>query len=55
MATGSDVRTNARRLGISTNPCRGYIKAILAKLGAHSQLEAVITATRHGLLPPRRH
>jgi DNA-binding CsgD family transcriptional regulator len=54
MATGSDVRTNARRLGISTQTCRGYTKSVLAKLGAHSQLEAVVTAARQGLLPPQQ-
>jgi DNA-binding NarL/FixJ family response regulator len=51
MARGCDVRTNANRLGMSTHTCRGHIKAILAKLGAHSQLEAVAVATRLGLLP----
>lgn len=50
MASGSDVRTNAKVLGISTSTCRGYTKSILAKLGAHSQLEAVVTATQRGLL-----
>ncbi|MGJ9403764.1 response regulator [Arthrobacter sp. KK5.5] len=51
MAGGGDVRTNAARLGISTHTCRGYIKAIHSKLGVHSQLEAVVTASRMGLLP----
>jgi DNA-binding NarL/FixJ family response regulator len=50
MATGSDVRTNARALGISESTCRGHVKAILSKLNAHSQLEAVAIATRRGLL-----
>jgi DNA-binding NarL/FixJ family response regulator len=54
MAAGHDVRTNAHTLGISTSTCRGYTKSILAKLGAHSQLEAVVTATRQGLLSPRQ-
>lgn len=53
MATGKDVRGNAKALGISLNTCRGYVKSILAKLGAHSQLEAVVTATRMGLLVGR--
>ncbi|TFD07683.1 MULTISPECIES: response regulator transcription factor [unclassified Cryobacterium] len=51
MGEGSDVRANARVLGISENTCRGYVKAILGKLGAHSQLEAVVIATRLGLVP----
>jgi DNA-binding CsgD family transcriptional regulator len=50
MADGNDVRTNARLLGITESTCRGHVKAILAKLDAHSQLEAVATANRHGLL-----
>jgi DNA-binding NarL/FixJ family response regulator len=54
MAAGHDVRTNARTLGISTSTCRGHTKAILAKLGVHSQLEAVAAATRQGLLAPRQ-
>lgn len=40
----------ALELGISTNTCRGYIKALLWKLGAHSQLEAVAIARRRGLV-----
>ncbi|GAA0450379.1 DNA-binding response regulator [Actinoplanes capillaceus] len=52
MAAGLDARTVARRLGISVHTCRGYQKAVLAKLGAHSQLEAVAIATRRGLLRP---
>jgi DNA-binding NarL/FixJ family response regulator len=36
----------ARNLGISLNTCRGHIKSILAKMGAHSQLE-VVTAASH--------
>lgn len=50
MATGNDVRTNAGILGISESTCRGHVKSILSKLHAHSQLEAVATATRRGLL-----
>jgi len=54
MAQGHDVQTNARTLGISQNTCRGYVKSILAKLNAHSQLEAVVTATRLNLLTAER-
>ncbi|MCU1424970.1 MAG: hypothetical protein JWM51_1261 [Microbacteriaceae bacterium] len=50
MADGNDVRTNARLLGITESTCRGHVKAILAKLDAHSQLEAVANASRLGLL-----
>lgn len=51
MAAGHDVRANARLLGISENTCRGYVKAILGKLGAHTQLEAVAIARTRRLLP----
>jgi len=51
MAAGNDVRANARLLGISENTCRGYVKAILGKLGAHTQLEAVAVARSRNLLP----
>lgn len=50
MARGNDVRANALTLGISENTCRGYVKSILAKLEVHSQLEAVVSATRLGLV-----
>lgn len=41
----------AAELGISVNTCRGYIKSLLWKLGAHSRLEAVAIARRRGLAP----
>jgi len=40
----------ARVLGISLNTCRGYVRSLLFKLGVNSQLEAVLTAQRLGLL-----
>jgi len=54
MAEGYDVGSNARTLGISQNTCRGYVKSILAKLGAHTQLEAVVAARKLDLLDMRR-
>jgi DNA-binding NarL/FixJ family response regulator len=47
---GKDPRTIARELSISLHTCRGYVKNLLAKLDSHSQLEAVVTARRLGLL-----
>ena len=41
----------SRDLGISRNTCRGYLKSLFWKLGAHSQLEAVAIAQRRGLAP----
>ncbi|WP_460846411.1 response regulator transcription factor [Nocardioides ultimimeridianus] len=50
LAAGLDASVIAHELGISVNTCRGYVKSILAKLGAHSQLEAVVLAMRSGLV-----
>jgi DNA-binding NarL/FixJ family response regulator len=50
LADGSDARTIAHELGITLHTCRGYIKNLLLKLDAHSQLEAVAVATRNGLV-----
>src|SRR3954469_11011619 len=52
MGRGMDVRAISRELGISPHTCRGYVKSILSKLDAHSQLEAVMAAIRMGLLAP---
>ncbi|HXA29866.1 MAG TPA: response regulator transcription factor [Candidatus Angelobacter sp.] len=51
LASGSDPQNIAQALGMSVNTCRGHVKSILSKLGAHSQLEAVVIALRRGLLP----
>lgn len=51
LAEGNDPATIAEVLGISVHTCRGHVKNLLLKLDAHSQLEAVITAARTGLLP----
>lgn len=50
LAEGRDPTTIARTLGISVLTCRGYIKGILVKLDAHSQLEAVMIALRRKLI-----
>lgn len=50
LTDGRDARSVARELGISLHTCRGYIKVLLQKLEAHSQLEAVATACRMGLV-----
>lgn len=50
MAAGLGPKSIATRLGITVSTCRGYVKGILQKLGAHSQLEAVAVATREGLV-----
>jgi DNA-binding NarL/FixJ family response regulator len=50
LAGGSDARGIAKGLGISINTCRSYLRGLLLKLGAHSQLEAVVIAMAHGLV-----
>jgi DNA-binding CsgD family transcriptional regulator len=50
LSLGMDTRSISDHLGISLHTCRGYVKSLLVKLDAHSQLEAVATARRHGLL-----
>ncbi len=50
LAEGHQPKQIARHLGITLTTCRGYIKAIFQKLGAHSALEAVILAHRFGVI-----
>jgi DNA-binding NarL/FixJ family response regulator len=50
LADGRSVRQIAKQLVISEHTARGHVKKLLAKLDAHSQLEAVAQATRLGLL-----
>lgn len=52
MGNGLDPHAIAGELGISLHTCRGYQKSIMAKLGAHSQLETVVIATRRGVIGP---
>lgn len=53
MGQGLGPAAIARLLRISVNTCRGYVKAIHLKLGVRSQLEAVVTAQRLGLIAAR--
>jgi DNA-binding NarL/FixJ family response regulator len=50
LGRGLDPRCISRELGVSLHTCRGYVKSLLLKLGAHSQLEAVVIASRAGLI-----
>jgi DNA-binding NarL/FixJ family response regulator len=50
LATGMSLRGIAEDLGISLHTCRGYVKTRMVKLGAHSQLEAVLLAGQRSLL-----
>jgi DNA-binding NarL/FixJ family response regulator len=50
MGEGLDPRSIAARLVVSVHTARGHVKNVLMKLGVHSQLEAVVVATRTKLL-----
>ena len=50
MADGLSTEAIAGRLSLSLHTVRNHIQRVLAKLGAHSRLEAVATAVRSGLL-----
>ena len=50
MGEGMDPKAIAERFTLSIHTSRGYVKTILAKLGARSQLEAVVKAMRLGLI-----
>jgi DNA-binding NarL/FixJ family response regulator len=51
LGRGMDPQAIAQQLGVSIHTARGHVKSILSKLECHSQLEAVVTAIRRGLLP----
>lgn len=50
LAQGLPNKSIAHRLGISENTAKFHVNAILRKLGAQSRTEAVVLATRQGLL-----
>jgi DNA-binding NarL/FixJ family response regulator len=50
LADGAEAREISKKLGISVHTCRSYLKSLLQKLNAHSQLEAVVIAKNHGLV-----
>jgi DNA-binding NarL/FixJ family response regulator len=52
LGQGMQVKSIARVLGITQETCRGYVKSLHSKLGARSQLEAVVKAQQLGLLAP---
>jgi DNA-binding NarL/FixJ family response regulator len=53
MGEGLDPSAIAERLVLSVYTARGHVKNVMMKLGAHTQLEAVVLAIKSGLLPPR--
>ena len=42
--------SRARLPSSVSSTCRGYVQNVLAKLGVHTQLEAVVKATGLGML-----
>lgn len=50
MAEGLDPQSIARHLQITVHTSRSYVRNVLTKLGAHTQLEAVITAAKAGMV-----
>jgi DNA-binding NarL/FixJ family response regulator/signal transduction histidine kinase len=50
LADGLDTEQIARRLFISVRTERNHMAHILAKLGVHSQLQALVFALRHGVV-----
>jgi DNA-binding NarL/FixJ family response regulator/signal transduction histidine kinase len=53
LADGLDSRQIAERLHISLRTERNHMTSILAKLGVHSQLQALVLAQRHGVVEIR--
>lgn len=52
LSDGCSTADMAEELGLSTNTVRNHVSAIMAKLGAHSRLEAVNIARQRDLLAP---
>lgn len=50
LADGHSTLEIARELGLSQTTVRNYVAGILAALGVHTRLQAVVVATRSGLL-----
>jgi PAS domain S-box-containing protein len=50
LASGVATDDIASTLGVSRSTARNHIESILAKLGVHSRLQAVVYASRHGLI-----
>lgn len=49
MVAGQDTRRMADEMNVTVSTLRTYVKNVLAKLGAHSRLEAVVLASRASL------
>ena len=47
IAAGQNTKKMAGEMNVTTETLRSYVKKVLAKLGAHSRLEAATFASRH--------
>lgn len=50
LVEGLDTRAMTAKLGVSATTIRSHVQAVLAKLGAHSRLEAAALAVRYNLV-----
>jgi DNA-binding NarL/FixJ family response regulator len=50
LADGKSTDEIARELGLSPTTVRNYVAGLLAALGAHNRLQAVVAASKAGLL-----
>src|ERR1035441_1897645 len=50
IVAGQSTRQMSREMNVTTSTLRTYVKNMLAKLGAHTRLEAAVLATRENLL-----
>lgn len=51
VASGATNANAAERLGVRPETVKSYLRSAMRKLGAHTRLEAVVSARRAGLLP----
>ena len=52
LAEGLETPEIAKRLGVAEETARNHIRALLRATGAHSRLEVVLLAIRHGVVAP---
>jgi two-component system, NarL family, nitrate/nitrite response regulator NarL len=50
IVAGQSTEQMSREMNVATSTLRAYVKNMLAKLGAHTRLEAAVLATRENLL-----
>lgn len=51
VATGASYSSVGRRLGLSAQTVKSYMRDVMALMGVHTRSEAVFEARRHGILP----